>query len=61
LGRYGIGARSVLPGWIDIAIVIIFALSIFYWAVSVASTKPQAAGAVDKDAAQLQHERLRGR
>jgi amino acid transporter len=61
LGRYGIGARSVLPGWIDIAIVIIFALSIFYWAVSVASTKPQAAAAVDKDAAQLQHERLRGR
>ena len=59
LGRYGIGARSVLPGWLDIAIVIIFALSIFYWAVSVASTKPQAAAAVDKDAAQLQHERLR--
>jgi len=61
LGRYGIGARSVLPGWLDIAIVIIFALSIFYWAVSVASTKPQAAAAVDKDAAQLQHERLRTR
>ena len=59
LGRYGIGARSVLPGWLDIAIVIIFALSIFYWAVSVASTKPQAAAAVDKNAAQLQHERLR--
>jgi len=61
LGRYGIGARSVLPGWLDIAIVIIFALSIFYWAVSVASTKPQAAAAVDKNAAQLQHERLRTR
>jgi len=61
LGRYGIGSRSVLPGWLDIAIVIIFALSIFYWAVSVASTKPQAAAAVDKDAAQLQHERLRTR
>ena len=57
LGRYGIGARSVLPDWTDIAIVIIFALSIFYWAVSVASTKPQAAAAVDKDAAQLDHER----
>jgi amino acid transporter len=53
LGRYGIGARSVLPNWIDITIVIIFALSIFYWAISVGSTRPQAAAAVDKDAAQL--------
>jgi len=61
LGRYGIGATGVLPDWIDITIVIIFALSIFYWAVSVASTKPQAAAAVDKDAGQLQPERLRGR
>jgi amino acid transporter len=59
LGRYGSGARNVLPAWIDIAIVIIFALSIFYWAVSVASNKAQAAAAVDKDAAQLHHERLR--
>jgi hypothetical protein len=55
LGRYGIGARSVLPAWIDIAIVIIFSLSIFYWAVSVASTKPQATAAVEKDGAQLHH------
>jgi len=55
-GRYGIGARSVLPSWIDIAIVIIFSLSIFYWAVSVASTAAQAAAAIDKDAAQLHHE-----
>ena len=52
-GRYGIGARSVLPSWIDIAIVIIFSLSIFYWAVSVASTGAQAAAAIDKDAAQF--------
>jgi len=55
-GRYGIGARSVLPSWIDIAIVIIFSLSIFYWAVSVPSTAAQAAAAIDKDAAQLHHE-----
>ena len=61
LGRYGIGATSVLPNWIDIAIVIIFALSIFYWAVSFASTKPQAAAAIDKDAAQLHHEQPRDR
>ena len=60
-GRYGVGARNLLPHWIDIAIVIIFALSIFYWAVGVASTKLQAALAVDKDAAQLDHQRLRDR
>jgi len=55
-GRYGAGARNLLPEWIDIAIVIIFALTIFYWAVSVASTNPQAAAAVHKDAAQLHHQ-----
>jgi hypothetical protein len=60
-GRYGIGARNLLPAWIDIAIVIIFALSIFYWAVSVASTERQAAAAVDRDDAQLHHDRVRGR
>jgi amino acid transporter len=58
-GRYGVGARTLLPDWIDIAIVIIFSLSIFYWAVMVSSTKPQAAAAVEKDAAQLHHELLR--
>lgn len=56
LGRYGIGARSVLPDWIDLVIVIIFSLSIFYWAVSVATTKRQTAAAIDKDALQLHHE-----
>jgi amino acid transporter len=57
-GRYGAGASNLLPDWVDIAIVIIFALSIFYWAVSVSSTQPQAAVAVSKDAEQLHHERL---
>ena len=56
MGRYGVGARNVLPEWIDISVVIVFALSIFYWAVSVASTKPQAAAAVERDAAQLHHD-----
>ena len=55
LGRYGSGATNLLPDWIDIPIVIIFSLLIFYWAVSVAATKNQAAAAVDKDAAQLRH------
>jgi hypothetical protein len=61
LGRYGNGALSVLPGWIDIAVVIVFALAIFYWAVTVASTKPQTTAAVDKEAAQIHYDRLRSR
>src|ERR1051325_5785720 len=40
LGRYGNGARSVLPDWVDIAVVIIFSLGIFYWAVSLALPQP---------------------
>lgn len=60
-GRYGAGARSLLPDWVDIVIVIIFALSIFYWAVSVSSTKPQAAAAVSKDAEIPSYSELRPR
>ena len=54
LGRYGNGARNLLPEWLDIATVIVFALLIFYWAVAVANSKPEAAAAIDKDAEQLQ-------
>jgi len=54
LGRYGNGARNLLPEWLDIATVIGFALLIFYWAVAVANSKPQAAAAIAKDAEQLQ-------
>jgi hypothetical protein len=39
LGRYGNGALNVLPGWVDIAVVIAFALAIFYWAVSLTQSK----------------------
>ena len=53
LGRYGDGARNVLPGWFDIAVVIAFALTIFYWAVSLANTQAQAALAIEQDAGQL--------
>src|SRR2546430_1489365 len=35
IGRYGEGAKNLLPNWIDIAVVIIFALTIFYWAVKI--------------------------
>jgi amino acid transporter len=54
LGRYGNGARSVLPEWVDIAAVIGFALLIFYWAVAAANSQHDAAAAIARDAAQLQ-------
>jgi len=53
LGRYGNGAKGVLPNWIDIAVVIIFALGIFYWAVSLALSEEESAAAVRKDALTL--------
>ena len=46
LGRYGNGSKGVLPDWVDIAVVIIFALAIYYWAVSLALTKEESAAAV---------------
>ena len=33
LGRYGDGSTSWLPEWIDLLVVIVFSLVIFYWAV----------------------------
>jgi amino acid transporter len=55
VGRYGPGARNLLPGWVDLAVVIVFALAIFYWAVSVTVTKEDAAAAVAKDARQIDY------
>jgi len=56
LGRYGNGAMNVLPNWMDIAVVIVFALTIFYWAVSLAQSKEATAAAVARDGQQLSYE-----
>jgi amino acid transporter len=56
LGRYGAGARSDLPGWVDIAVVIGFSLAIFYWAVSLALSPEDAVVAVAQDAKQINYE-----
>ena len=56
LGRYGEGARNILPNWADIAVVIVFALAIFYWAVSLTLNKDAAAAAVATDAQQFDYE-----
>jgi amino acid transporter len=55
LGRYGTGAKNILPGWVDLAVVIGFALTIFYWAVSLTLPKDEAAAAVAKDARQIDY------
>jgi hypothetical protein len=36
LGRYGNGSHNALPEWIDLLVVILFSLVIFYYAVSLA-------------------------
>ena len=56
LGRYGNGARNVLPNWVDLAVVITFALSIYYWAVKFSLTEEATGAAVAKDAPQLAYE-----
>jgi amino acid transporter len=52
LGRYG-GGYDVMPGWIDILAVIVFALAIFYLASSLALPADASAAAVAKDAVQI--------
>jgi hypothetical protein len=53
VGRYGNGAKNLLPNWIDLVVVITFSLAIFYWAVSSTLSKDMAATAVAKDAHQI--------
>jgi amino acid transporter len=57
LGRYGDSARNLLPEWIDIAVVILFSLAIFYWAVQLSLTPDDTAREVAKDAAQINYDR----
>jgi hypothetical protein len=53
LGRYGNVAKGVLPDWVDIAVVVTFALGIFYWAVNLSLSVEDSAAAVRKDTLQL--------
>lgn len=56
VGRYGNGARNLLPNWVDLFVVIVFALAIFYWAVHVALPKEETQAAVEKDAQQIDYQ-----
>jgi amino acid transporter len=55
IGRYG-GGSNLLPNWVDIAVVIAFALAIFYWSVSLTLSQQGAAAEVAKDARQINYD-----
>jgi amino acid transporter len=52
LGRYG-GGRNILPDWIDVAVVVLFSLGIFYWAIALTLSREATAAAMAKDTQQL--------
>ena len=52
LGRYG-GGMNVLPPWVDIAVVAVFSLIIYYDAVALGLSAADCAREVAKDARQL--------
>jgi amino acid transporter len=54
VGRYG-GTRELLPEWIDLAVVIVFALGIFYAALRLSLTPDATAAAIARDAEQLDY------
>jgi amino acid transporter len=55
LGRYG-GGYEVMPAWVDIAVVVAFALAIFYLALHLALSPEGAAAELAKDAKQIDFE-----
>ena len=55
LGRYG-GGYEILPGWVDIAVVIAFALAIFYLALSMTISPAECAEVVAGDANQIDYD-----
>jgi amino acid transporter len=55
LGRYG-GGRNILPNWVDVAVVIVFALAIFHWATALRLSGEDSALEVAKDAGQIDYE-----
>ena len=54
-GRYGAGSHSWLPEWIDLLVVIVFALVIFYWAVSLTMPNSKVQDAIAKDSHQIDY------
>ena len=55
LGRYG-GGRNLLPNWVDVGVVIVFALAIFHWATALRLSGEDSAVEVAKDARQIDYQ-----
>ena len=55
LGRYG-GGRNILPNWVDVGVVIVFALAIFHWATARRLSAEDSAVEVAKDAGQIDYQ-----
>jgi amino acid transporter len=55
LGRYGTGSHNVLPEWVDLLVVIVFSLGIFYWSTSLARSRDRVQAAIAKDSAQIDY------
>ncbi|GAB2957749.1 APC family permease [Amycolatopsis acidiphila] len=54
LGRYGDGGNiNALPEWWDLAVVIVFSLAVFYWAVSLAVDGAKVQEAIDRETDEL--------
>jgi amino acid transporter len=54
-GRYGVGSKSWLPEWIDLLVVIVFSLVIYYWAISLTMPKARVQAAIAKDSYQIDY------
>jgi amino acid transporter len=54
-GRYGVGSHSWLPEWIDLIVVIGFALVIFYWSTSLTMSKERVQAAIARDSHQIDY------
>jgi len=55
LGQYGVGARKILPEWIDLLVVIVFSLIIYYWAISLTMSPEKVQAEIAKDRAQIDY------
>lgn len=60
VGRYGNGARNILPNWVDLTVVIAFSLVIYYWAIARGLEPDASAAAVAKDAQQIDYDSKTG-
>ena len=55
LGRYG-GGYNIIPDWIDVLVVVVFSIALFYWAVGLTLAKDEALLAIAKDSGQIDYQ-----